>query len=362
MPRHAVLVLAGLIAVTACSSGSENSTRVSTTPPLVITSTGSSTDVPTKAIDIAEPVARNQAPAIEAPAADALSAEAQAAPSTAAPSTAAPSTAAPSASADPTIGRPYDVFVPASYDDSSPMPLVILLHGYAATGAIQEAYFQLQPLAESRGFLYVHPDGLTDVRNNHFWNATDACCDLGGNGVDDVAYLTAVIDKVEADYSVDPKRIYLVGHSNGGFMSYRMACERSDLVAAIASVAGATFADPATCKPSSPVSVLQVHGTSDGTISYTGGSILGHVYPSAQGSISTWAAYDGCGGTLEPSGETLDLEATIDGEESTVSAFSGCPAGVSVELWSVDGGSHIPRVSTTFSGEIIDFLLAHPKP
>ena len=67
--------------------------------------------------------------------------------------------------------RPFDVFVPSTYDSSTPMPLVVLLHGYGATGAIQEAYFGLQPLAEQRGFLYVHPDGTKDPLGNQFWNA-----------------------------------------------------------------------------------------------------------------------------------------------------------------------------------------------
>ena len=108
--------------------------------------------------------------------------------------------------------------------------------------------------------------------------------------------------------------------------------------------------------------MLQIHGTADGTISYAGGNILGHEYPGASGSAATWAAYDGCTGTLGTTGATTDLEASIDGEESTISEFSGCPVGTAVELWSIDGGSHVPSISNAFSASIIDFLLAHPKP
>ena len=177
--------------------------------------------------------------------------------------------------------RPYDVFVPTGYDAAAPTPLVLLLHGYTASGDIQEAYFQFEPLAESRGFLYVHPDGTVDPAGQQFWNATDACCAFGPDAADDVTYLMAIIEQVSAEYNVDPKAIFLAGHSNGGFMSYRMACEHADTIAGIASLAGATFADTADCTPSEPVSVLQVHGTSDETIKYDGGSIASVDYPSA---------------------------------------------------------------------------------
>jgi polyhydroxybutyrate depolymerase len=248
------------------------------------------------------------------------------------------------------------------------MPLVILLHGYGASAVIQEAYFQVKPLAEEKGFLYVAADGTTNIRGDQFWKATDACCGFGATDVDDVAYLTAIIDQVSADRDVDPKRIYLMGHSNGGFMSYRMACDLSGRVAAIASLAGATFADTEQCAPDEPVSVLQVHGTADGTIAFDGGTIpvVNTTFPGARTSVTTWAGYDGCDGTLEPTGATLDLEANLAGAETTVDEFGGCPAGVSVELWTIVGGAHIPGItfpdgSNRLSSGIVDFLLAHPK-
>ena len=108
----------------------------------------------------------------------------------------------------------------------------------------------------------------------------------------------SIIDAVKAKYSVDPKRVFVLGHSNGGFMSYRMACDHADTIAAIASLAGATFDDPSMCKPSEHVSVLQIHGTADQTIKYTGDQIIGHTYPGAEKSVATWAKYDGCTGTL----------------------------------------------------------------
>ena len=267
---------------------------------------------------------------------------------------------------DPT--RPFDVFVPSSYAKGTAMPLVVLLHGYGATGAIQDAYFGVQALAESEGFLYVHPTGTTNSLGKPFWNATDACCGSQST-VDDVAYLTGILDSVSAQYDVDPKRIYFMGHSNGGFMSYRMACELSGRVAAIASMAGATFLDATKCNPSEPVSVLQVHGTADETIAYAGGATkgIGVRYPGAEQSVATWATYDSCTGAIGASGSALDLEPTIDGSESQLTAYAGCPTGIDVQLLTVQGGPHIPSVSFPDGSHpmivaMVNFLLAHAKP
>jgi polyhydroxybutyrate depolymerase len=264
--------------------------------------------------------------------------------------------------ADPSTARPYDVFVPSTYDGSVAVPLVVLLHGYTASGAIQESYLQFQPLAEARGFLYVHPDGTTDSAGQKFWNATDACCNLFSASVDDSAYLIGLIEHVQSVYKVDPKRIYVVGHSNGAFMSYRMACDHADRIAAIVSLAGATFADVTKCKPSAPVSVLQIHGTADDTISYVGSEILGHAYPGAERSVASWATYDGCTSGPSVSDTKLDLEANIAGAETTDSTYTGCAQGSTVELWTIEGGAHVPAISSTFSSQVVDFLLAHPKP
>ena len=188
---------------------------------------------------------------------------------------AATSSEAASPSADLVVGgdRPVTVHVPATYDATHPAPLLILLHGYSTSGREHDAYFKLGPAADARGFVYAYPDGTMDSQGNRFWNATDACCDFDRTGVDDVAYLTSVIADIRAKLAIDPKRIDLLGHSNGGFMAYRMACDDADLVAAIVSLAGATFANPADCAPSAPVSVVEIHGTADETIHYAGGAL-----------------------------------------------------------------------------------------
>ena len=279
---------------------------------------------------------------------------------TAAPTTdAGPTTVA--VPVDPLADRPFDVFVPSTYEDGSPMPLLVLLHGYTASGALQEAYFQFEPLAEERGFLYVHPDGTTNVVGEQFWNATEACCGFFST-IDDSAYLKALIEQVQADYSVDPQRIFLAGHSNGGFMSYRMACDHSDTIAAVASLAGATFIDPADCGADQPVSVLQIHGTADATIAFEGDSILGQAYPAATATVASWADINGCATGTDVTSNAFDLVSDLDGAESSRTAYTDCPDGIGVELWTIEGGNHIPARTPDLATGIIDFLLAHPKP
>jgi polyhydroxybutyrate depolymerase len=152
--------------------------------------------------------------------------------------------------------RPVQLYVPSSYSDNKPAPLLILLHGYSAGGLIEDLYLNLRASAEKYGLLYAHPDGTTDSKGNKFWNATDACCDFDKTNVDDSKYLSALVVEIEARYKVDPKRVYFIGHSNGAFMSYRMACEHADMVAGVMTLAGETFLDTTRCKPSAPVPIL----------------------------------------------------------------------------------------------------------
>lgn len=256
------------------------------------------------------------------------------------------------------LDRPYDVFVPTGYDEATATPLVILLHGYGASSNIQEFYFNFEPEAEARGFLYVRPDGLVNSIGNQYWNGTPACCDQT-QATDDSGYLLHIIDEVSAAYNVDQSRVYLVGHSNGGFMSYRMACEHADRIAAIVSLAGAMFLDPADCSPSEPVNILQIHGTDDGTIQFGGGSTPLGEFPSATTTVETWATYNDC--TTEPNAlDKRDIAANIEGNETIATEFVGCPVDGAVELWTIPGGSHIPLLAPTYAATIFGWLLDHP--
>src|SRR5580700_7872847 len=133
--------------------------------------------------------------------------------------------------------RPVTLHVPATYSCATAAPLVIMLHGYGSTGASEEAYLNITDESDKRGFLYAHPDGTKDTLGIEFWNATNACCNDFGSTVDDSSYLDGLVHEIEGAYDVDEKRVYFVGHSNGGFMSYRMACDHAGDIAAIASLA-----------------------------------------------------------------------------------------------------------------------------
>jgi polyhydroxybutyrate depolymerase len=259
--------------------------------------------------------------------------------------------------------RPVTVHVPPSYAKGTALPLLIMLHGYGASGAIEEAYLQLTPLADSLGFLYAYPDGTVDSDGKRFWNATNACCDYGTPKVDDSTYLSDLVTEIGVQYSVDPKRVFFLGHSNGGFMAYRMACDHSDQIAAIVSLAGAMWEDTTQCPASDPVSVLEIHGTADTVILYDGGALVGAPYPGAQTTVSDWVAFDGCETLANTSSPNLDLDAVLPGTETTVTKYGqGCKPGGHAELWSIVGGSHIPTLSGQFAPDAVGYLLAHPKP
>lgn len=254
------------------------------------------------------------------------------------------------------------VKVPESYSASEAHPLIILLHGYTSSGRNQDSYFQVSELADDYGFLFAAPDGVREPSGdeNRFWNASNACCNFFGLEVDDSGYIRSIIDEMKQRYNVDENRVFLIGHSNGGFMSFRMAYEHSDAVAAIASLAGANHMDQREA-PENPVHILQIHGTNDETIGYQGGNIQDNRYPSALQSVRRWANYNGC--SQNGVGRELrDLEASLPGHESGVLKFEvGCKPGGSAELWTIASGTHVPVLSDTFAAQVVEWLLAHPK-
>jgi polyhydroxybutyrate depolymerase len=260
--------------------------------------------------------------------------------------------------AGPITSRPYKYKVPSRYDATKPTPLVVMLHGFTASGELNELILHLAPLAETKTFLYAFPDGTKNPLGMRFWNATDFCCNFFGSKVDDVAYVTAVIDDMASRYNVDKKRVFLVGHSNGGYMSHRMACDRSSKIAGIVSLAGAQWNDATRCAPTDKVSVLQVHGNGDVLVGYGGGPL----YPGARETVGIWANRNGCTGRLTYGGKRLDLESVLPGAETKIEEYGGCPRSGAVELWTIEGGSHVPAFTSFWPTAIYDFLMAHPKP
>ena len=239
---------------------------------------------------------------------------------------------------------------------------MILLHGYQASGLVQDIIFRTSSAADAKGYFFAAPDGTVDSSGARFWNATDACCNFDESDVDDVAYLTTLVHDIEAAYSIDPKRVYFVGHSNGGFMSHRLACDAAKDVAAIVSVAGSVYLDPTKCDPEEPVAVLQIHGTKDDIVEYEGATIGAFGHPSALQAVTTWAGKNGCNPVPKEAPASLDLESSIPGMESDVTRFEGCKPGGAAELWTIAGGSHVPSFVEGFPELVWEFFDAHAKP
>jgi polyhydroxybutyrate depolymerase len=274
-----------------------------------------------------------------------------------------PAAGAPGSTVTVALGdRPFRLHVPASYAAGTGVPLVVVLHGYRSDAAEADRYFGLTAESDRRGFLYALPDGTRTARGQQFWNATDACCDFDRTGVDDAGYLRRLIEQVRSGYSVDAGRVYLIGHSNGGFMAYRMACEHADAVTAIVSLAGAVAQDAAGCAPSRPVGVLQVHGTADATIRFEGGRNGTAAYPSAAVGVERWRRLNGCPDRPAPATAPLDLDHAQPGAETTVTAYqAGCRDGGRVALWSIRDGSHVPALTPAFTPAVLEHLLAQRR-
>ncbi|MBL0217507.1 MAG: hypothetical protein IPQ07_26990 [Myxococcales bacterium] len=254
--------------------------------------------------------------------------------------------------------RPAELKAPAMLTEGKQYPLVVVLHGYGVTGFTQSAYFGTAMLPAMDQALVIAPDGTTDDSGKQFWNADPACCDFGHKNPDDVAYIGGLIDDILDSWPVDPKAVFVVGHSNGGFMSYRMACERADVIAAIAPLAGLAASDAATCTPVQPVNVLHMHGTADDTVPYGPLTAIGTV--GALGSVTQWAQHNGCGTSRTPNGD-LDLETNLAGAETHRSTTSGCPAQGAVELWAIEGAGHIPVFGSAFVPALMQWFTDHRR-
>jgi polyhydroxybutyrate depolymerase len=228
------------------------------------------------------------------------------------------------------IARDFFLYVPEIYDANTPAPLVFCLHGYGSSASANISYTGFRPVADTAGFILIHPQGTQDLFGTPHWNVG-----WGSSSVDDVAFVEDMIDYVNDNYNLNNDRIYSTGFSNGGFMSYLLACQLGDKIAAIASVTGSM--SPSTfgsCSPNHPTPVLQIHGTDDGTVPYEGG-------PFAEGIdnvINYWVNYNNCSTT--PSQTPIpDINA---GDGSTVDHFvySGGTNGATVELFKVYNGDH----------------------
>jgi polyhydroxybutyrate depolymerase len=216
--------------------------------------------------------------------------------------------------------RDFRVFVAPSLNEPAPIPLVIQLHGSPATAAEFQAVTHFDDEAANAKFLAAYPDGC-----DGYWNA-GRCCTAKA---DDVAFIGSVIDRMEAEYPVDPTRVYIVGASAGSMMGYRLACELTARIAAFASDAGTMV--NSSCHPSRPVSIFEMHGTNDADIPYEGGhASIGVNGPSVSAVIQDWLRFDGCSGDPTPAQHGI----------TKTSLWKNCRGGSSVRLDTVVGGLH----------------------
>lgn len=257
--------------------------------------------------------------------------------------------------------KPALVYLPTQYEKEKSWPLVILLHGYTGTAETEDKYLTLRNRVSSRGFILLTPEGTANSEKKQFWNATDFCCDFEKTGVDDVGYLSALIEKVEKEYRVDKSRIYLFGHSNGGFMANRMVCEFEGRFAAVASLAGGTFKNPANCKVQEPVPYLQIHAVDDATVKYEGTDL----YAGGLETVEQRRQMNGCEASFTEQ-ESLDLVLSVPGSETTPKTYDkGCEAEVS--LWTIKAhqgrfhNPHVPLFQWGFTGRVLDFLLKQKR-
>ena len=249
-------------------------------------------------------------------------------------------------------------------------PLIVSLHGYGGNSADHSAYFPLQERINTHGFALLLPTGSLDAQGNPFWNPTDHCCDGGKSGEDDVAYLPDIV--TQAMLLKDFGHIYFFGYSNGGFMAHHMACKRLPGLRAVASLAGTSYVEDSSCDGASPVSVLQIHGTADEVIRFDGdaaepdaqdsekGDGKRAFYASATDMVTRWSQRAGCSWPETPEPYAiLDLDRYTQGSETqTFRVDSGCPDGISIELWTGKGSNHSPGYGDTFLDELLTWILS----
>ncbi|MGM0577609.1 MAG: alpha/beta hydrolase family esterase [Myxococcota bacterium] len=255
--------------------------------------------------------------------------------------------------------RPAKVIVPDAYDGTGAWPVVVMLHGFSANAFVQDALFQLSERVTDRGFVLILPDGTTNPEGEQFWNAAPACCDFYGSGVDDVAYLRSLVEEAEETMAIDPDRVAFVGHSNGGFMALRMACDAADVTHAAVSLAGADPLPLGECEPSGPVSVLHVHGTGDEIIEYEGGVFQGGAYPGAEETVARWVVRNGCAGEGEDGGP-VDYDDRVEGAETYTTLWTECDGAARVGLWRMGDSEHVPLINDAWREAVLDFALRAP--
>lgn len=229
------------------------------------------------------------------------------------------------------LEREYILYVPNSYDETVDVPLLFNFHGYTSNATEQMVYADFRSIADSEGFIIVHPEGALFNGQTH-WNVGGWTL---GSDVDDIGFTEKMIEEISSEYNIDAKRIYATGMSNGGFMSFLLACQLSDKIAAIASVTGSMT--PSTfnnCDPNHPIPVLYIHGNVDSVVPY-GGAIW---TKKVEDVLSYWQQVNEC--DSDPVFEGLPDTNAFDGSTVEKISYLNGKVGAEVIHFKVLGGDH----------------------
>jgi polyhydroxybutyrate depolymerase len=236
--------------------------------------------------------------------------------------------------------RTYLIHVPPGCDTSRPMPLVLVLHGGGTNAKTMVRFCGLNETADRAGFLAVYPSGTGRNPNFLTWNAGTCCGEAQRQNSDDVSFIRAVLDDLASITPIDEGRVFAAGMSNGGMLAYRLACELSDRIAAITSVAGPMAIDD--CRPDRPVSILHFHGTADEFAPYAGGrgpkSMIATEFRPVDSYLQFWVTANGC----PPTGTATRIVPSDDAGGLAVDRQSWGPGreGSEVVLYTIHGGGH----------------------
>lgn len=239
------------------------------------------------------------------------------------------------------LKRSYHLYIPASYRNATAAPLVIALHGGGGTGKKVDKLFRLNSLADQYGFIAVYPDAV-----DHHWNDGRGVNKYRSQreNIDDVDFISEMIDAIGGNFSIDEKRVYVMGASNGAMMSFRLGCELAPKIRAIAPVIGSMPANlAAQCSPAKPVPVIMINGTDDSLVPWEGGYVhlfrkkLGKII-SVQQTIDFWVDRNGC--VLEPQISLMPDSDPGDGTRVKISDYRECKEEAAVILYEIQGGGH----------------------
>ena len=247
------------------------------------------------------------------------------------------------------LDRSYLLHLPPDYDGRQPRPLVLAFHGGGVNAETMVYFTGLSEKADEAGFIVVYPNGTGRVPRARTWNAGKCCGHALHHGVDDIAFIRALLDELDRTLAIDTQRVYATGMSNGAMISYRAAAELADRFAAIAPVGGPMAIDH--CQPSRPVPVIHFHGTKDEFTPYYGGkgprSQSQTEFHSVDYTIRAWVEANGC--PAEPLIEQLP-ERAVDGTSVTRYTYGPGRENSEVVLYEIEGGGHTwPGRTSIFS-------------